>query len=363
MTIRFASTLLGLIRGWKLSSSQNDFGLSAVERVSAKERNRSIDVAKGILILTVVVGHSGSFFSNYLYWFHMPAFFMISGFLFKKCERWNSARDYLVRKIQSYAILYLSYFVLLTLVRLLYTDASSFTLSKVLVKLFVGGRFVGMELGTFWFVTCLAISLIAFTMIQTFVRRRAYQLLILTGLYCLAHGEAYLQNKRGMAFYIPWNMDVALLAVCYVAIGFYSQQWLLRLMRDRRLRVIWLFASFATGALMIALDVRGAIHYRLDMNNVNYTHLAGDLFIPTVFALFILLGSTFIEEVPIAAVFRWFGCFSIVIMFLHPAVLCIYRHYFSYNWIAFSIVASVLPLVIGFVLHQSPVTRKLFIKG
>lgn len=52
-----------------------------------KERNRSVDTLKGLLILTVVLGHVllGSLDENpiryLIYSFHMPAFFFISGYL------------------------------------------------------------------------------------------------------------------------------------------------------------------------------------------------------------------------------------------------------------------------------------------
>ena len=46
----------------------------------AKERTHKIDIAKAILIYLVVVGH---YFTGdvhtYIFWFHMPAFIMISG--------------------------------------------------------------------------------------------------------------------------------------------------------------------------------------------------------------------------------------------------------------------------------------------
>lgn len=48
-----------------------------------KPREDWIDVLKGIMIIFVVIGHSWFPYSQYIYWFHMPVFFMISGYLFK----------------------------------------------------------------------------------------------------------------------------------------------------------------------------------------------------------------------------------------------------------------------------------------
>ena len=332
-------------------------------KAPALERNRSIDIAKGILILAVVVGHSGSCLTKYIFWFHMPAFFMISGFLFKECESWEVAHASLIRKIKSYAVLYLSYFTVVTLLRLTYTEASNFSLSKTLLKLIVGGRFVGVELGTFWFITCLMFAIIIFTLVQTFIKRRAFQFLILAGFYFLAHGEAFLQNHLKITFYIPWNMDVSLLAVCYAALGFYLRQWLLRVMAENHLRIMWLIMTLATASLLIALDVHGIIDYRFDMKNLIYGSLGGDLFMPAVFTLFVLLLSALVKNIGLAVVLCWFGYYSIVIMFLHFAVLEIYRHYFQYNWIVFSIIGPVVPLMFGVICGKNRLTQKLFIKG
>lgn len=50
-----------------------------------KERDKSIDIARGLAIILVVVGHSGinQYFWNLIYFFHMPLFFFISGCFFR----------------------------------------------------------------------------------------------------------------------------------------------------------------------------------------------------------------------------------------------------------------------------------------
>lgn len=50
----------------------------------AAKRLDYIDVAKGILIICVVIAHvfRGNYLHNFIHVFHVPAFFAISGFLF-----------------------------------------------------------------------------------------------------------------------------------------------------------------------------------------------------------------------------------------------------------------------------------------
>lgn len=51
------------------------------------DRKIELDVVKGIGIIIMVIGHthfSDGFLNHYIYAFHMPLFFVISGMLFRK---------------------------------------------------------------------------------------------------------------------------------------------------------------------------------------------------------------------------------------------------------------------------------------
>ena len=61
------------------------------------QRDKSIDLLKGIGIFLVVIGHSGcpDIFHRVIYGFHMPLFFMASGYLFNTAsltKKWNFIR-------------------------------------------------------------------------------------------------------------------------------------------------------------------------------------------------------------------------------------------------------------------------------
>lgn len=55
-------------------------------KVMTEQRNRTIDIAKGIAICLMVLGHSGipRWGDNFIYMFHMPLFFILSGYCFKE---------------------------------------------------------------------------------------------------------------------------------------------------------------------------------------------------------------------------------------------------------------------------------------
>lgn len=69
-------------------------------------RNRQIDALRAWGILLVIAGHTGSPFSDYIYTFHMPLFFFISGFLRYqgKTENWPK---FIAKKIKATLVPYL----------------------------------------------------------------------------------------------------------------------------------------------------------------------------------------------------------------------------------------------------------------
>ncbi len=63
----------------------------------AKKRLEYLDIAKGIGIFLVVWAHAKAPFTNYIYQFHMPFFFLISGLLYNSKD---SVKTYTVKKIK-----------------------------------------------------------------------------------------------------------------------------------------------------------------------------------------------------------------------------------------------------------------------
>lgn len=75
-----------------------------------KERVYWCDIAKSIGIFLMVCGHTSipSIISNWIYSFHMPLFFIISGFFFSKKGEGMLA-PYIIRKVKSLLVPYFKY--------------------------------------------------------------------------------------------------------------------------------------------------------------------------------------------------------------------------------------------------------------
>lgn len=84
--------------------------------------NKAISCTKGLAIVLMVVGHSGApnFLVNFIYNFHMPLFFFVSGFLFNT-KHLENKRHYIIKKIKG---LYIP-FVMWSLIFLLFHNVLS----------------------------------------------------------------------------------------------------------------------------------------------------------------------------------------------------------------------------------------------
>lgn len=73
------------------------------------KRYKEIDICRGILIVSVVFGHM-EIWADYMYWFHMPAFFILAGMCYKYDR--VSLMDTIKSVLGMYYIPYWSYFLL-----------------------------------------------------------------------------------------------------------------------------------------------------------------------------------------------------------------------------------------------------------
>lgn len=90
--------------------------LSILIQMEVKMVINWINALKGIGIILVVLGHllakDYPFVTPYIYMFHMPLFFFISGYLFKPDLNF---RSYFIKKFFSFGIPYLSFLFILFL--------------------------------------------------------------------------------------------------------------------------------------------------------------------------------------------------------------------------------------------------------
>ena len=132
---------------------------------TASARNPTLSIAKALCIILMVVGHSGcpAYLHDWIYLFHMPCFFLISGYLLK--DRYIDNLKLAVRKrLKGLWIPYVKWSILFLLLHNafyrigLYPNIYSF--KEIIIKACKTLVFYGSEqlLWPFWF---LSASLVA----------------------------------------------------------------------------------------------------------------------------------------------------------------------------------------------------------
>lgn len=133
-------------------------------------RYASIDIAKGILILCVVIGHGtqSQSLSDFMYRFHMPLFLILSGCFLRKAE---NVKAYAKKKAVRLLVPYIIYMV----IDFLFFDHLH-NLNRILHYLY-GGRFIN---GVYWYITSFYIaSVVAVILLKKLDRKQ----LIVAGIF------------------------------------------------------------------------------------------------------------------------------------------------------------------------------------
>lgn len=133
-------------------------------------KNNYISIAKAIGIILMVVGHSGcpSAVTKFIYLFHMPLFFVCSGYFFKEISNKDALSTFLTKKIKGLYVPYLKWSLLFLLLHNLFrylniTDGAFYHTTeyiKQFIKVLVMTDYE-LLIRPFWFIKELFLASIA----------------------------------------------------------------------------------------------------------------------------------------------------------------------------------------------------------
>lgn len=186
-----------------------------------------ISVAKGILIILMVVGHTGipCLLGKFIYQFHMPCFFLISGFLFKE-KYLDDIKSFISRKIKGLYVPFVKYSLIFLLFHNIFYKlgvySNYYSLHNFKMKIFQIFTLTGSEqlLGGYWFLKELlyaSIISILFLKLITIIGKKINKsyLFFLCAFFV---GIAYLASIA--PFKIPTIGSKTLLATAYFIAGY-----------------------------------------------------------------------------------------------------------------------------------------------
>jgi len=204
-----------------------------------KKRIEWIDIARGIAILAVIVGHTlgpynGKFVGSWIFAFHMPIFFILSGYLYRQRgigrEFFNGIKNLLVPYFATVVIMFLINFVALKVPHGLGIHAYfPNTKTAIISALFgAGSNVIGywkwqiQPIGALWFLLAMFIAIQLFNLIivitnsfkgAEYIRFVICLLLVIVG------------GILGRIVYLPWAINAALFSVGFIYVGFLIQKY------------------------------------------------------------------------------------------------------------------------------------------
>jgi fucose 4-O-acetylase-like acetyltransferase len=337
-----------------------------------KKRLSWVDITKGFLMILVVIGHyPGQLdfpLGKYIYWFHMPAFFILSGMFFKPVEK-GQLKPAIHKRFMQLIVPYLFFLVTITLIRYgLEIGSGNMDVSWYLNDLWtlvIGGRFARGAYGVFWFVTTLFFTYLFFILMTKYFNRTK-QIAILAVFYLFAHIESLFAmqviggapDEASQMIPMIWNMDVALMAVVYFALGYYMKNIWMQITKP------WLTAGLVGSITAMSLDWFNVIDYHLSMKFLRYEHVFLDLIIPISFTIVLVSIFQFIASSRMSL--KWLQKIekhSISIMYLHIFTDILLNDYFTYGIIGFIAFGLVIPIVVSMIIQKLVPHGKLFLGG
>ena len=188
---------------------------------NSKIREQYIDLFRGIGILLMILVHVGFGWEidKWARAFHMPMFFVVSGYFFKLPQGTNK-KEILVNKIIKmttkmlipYAVFgVISYIVWLAIA----SNGSEMTILQPLKSLLWDNTRLMPISGSLWFLTAMWFSQLIFTILILLVPNK-WVLLGLSGLFSIG---AIIITNVGVVF--PWSLNAALLGVFFISIGWH----------------------------------------------------------------------------------------------------------------------------------------------
>lgn len=196
----------------------------------AKERIAWVDIARGLAIVLVMLGHTpvpGKMVS-YIYSFHVPLFFILSGFLLHRGLQ-KSWPDFLKNKFMRLAVPYFFFsfigYAYWLITRQTGTDVGATQISTAIP---LNGTFMALRDSNFmihnsalWFIAGLFVAEVLFYGIYRLVKGDRMMLVImLLGLAII--GIIY---NAFIAVPLPWSLDTAPIVAVFLGSGFFLKEF------------------------------------------------------------------------------------------------------------------------------------------
>ena len=311
--------------------------------MAAGDRLDWVDVARGIGIVAVVVGHvwTRGPLRDALYSFHMPLFFLLSGMLSRPQPIGAFTRRQLASQMRPYAIFLTLLIIADQIIEPLKGGRPIFhQLPGDLLPILLGGSWLRGPYTIFWFIPCLMVARILFNVALTrwpdpLDRRWAMLLIPMTG---MAYGLGWATQSSPLGLLsVPMALVLLWIGAAWARVG-------------------WRNGLIAPLAMLSIAGLAGWFP-TLNMKIADYGWPL--LSIGSAIATSLLIVAIARPIAPYAAPLASLGRASLVIMYLHVAFIHYLSPYLGKPWLTAS--ALLVPFAMFWLIRRSPRATRLLL--
>lgn len=213
--------------------------------LNPQKRIEWIDLAKGIGMILVMLGHAKmpSYLGKFIYSFHMPLFFFLSGCVFS--DKNIATGKFILKKFKSIIIPYIFFSAIYIAIDIIMEFLNkSLNFDFVLNELNL--YFVVTREHAIWFLPCLFFVEVLFFFIYK-VSRKNYIFICCVTVVLLTFGIMY---KKFIGTNLPYNLNLVLIAFPFFALGY-----LLKKIKFYQERLAFNFSSLAIIIVLLIFNI------------------------------------------------------------------------------------------------------------
>lgn len=296
-------------------------------------REYFLDIARGIAILFVVIGHKTDpygFINRFAYSFHMPLFFIISGYLINTDK--YSMGEYTVKRFLRLMLPYIAWSVYSFIPLVIsHGDLKSFIFgflySSGKVSEMSGGIIADMP----WFLQCLFFAELLFTGLMKLLKKTRIRTQFLFPVFVVLALIGWFIGSFFNITWLPFSIDLVLFVQIYLYAGYLlKRKRLFAQKKDFRFYafiagcfVLWIVGvvcslKFAREETIISMNERNITLYSLALS------FAG--------GISVLYLSVLLAKIPVLRdILSYFGIISVVIYLFHLDNMAFLNEFFVYG--------------------------------
>ena len=288
------------------------------------------DLAKALGMLTIMWGHIrlGDWSNSFVYAWHIPLFFFLSGMVFKK-EKYADFKIFISKKVKSLLIPYaifslLTWIVWAAFAYVTHSSVESYwmPLAETVIAQGSGGFLVHNV--PLWFVTCLFVMEVMYYFIASI--KKAGIVIVTIGMAVISYCMITYFDGWDVTL-LPWNIEVACLGLPIYAAGhLVVQKWGHQQMQDwvrgHKGMSLLLAIVFAT-IVMVGSHFNGSISFgHAELHNPLIAYACSFMGVAMMLIICMLLASTkaCTENVKWMQWLKWFGRNSFTGMAIHNPI-------------------------------------------